>query len=379
MSNNKDFIKFLKNIQYSSVSNINLKYNKVFKEFSVDTLIERNRFENTMQKKWIIEEENKTKSKFITTNDKLKQIINSHKNIYEIQQQFFKTFDKEPLFKKLINKEHAKEKLLKKSLKAKSNKIDEKMRNILKMKEKEKEREKTDSFYKRRWEENNRKPPLGLYNPRYNYIEKHIPSFNFFNEPSVSKKPIIFKKITENKKESPKNKSRNNISVNSLNYSLTPISKIKNRSDNSSITLNVNKEHNRIKKYKEKLTPLNNKNQENVFLSQLNLPSQEKNDIDNNEKIIPFYPTPKIIEKNILVPNFKRMSERFNYNMNNQGFKSNADYNPNYNAVFSNVVDFKPVDEEKKKKQIYLKKIITNYKQIAEYVLFPELNNKSKK
>jgi hypothetical protein len=75
-----------------------LKYNKVFKEFSVDTLIERNRFENTMQKKWIIEEENKTKSKFITTNDKLKQIINSHKNIYEIQQQFFKTFDKEPLF-----------------------------------------------------------------------------------------------------------------------------------------------------------------------------------------------------------------------------------------------------------------------------------------
>ena len=65
--------------------------------------------------------------------------------------------------------------------------------------------------------------------------------------------------------------------------------------------------------------------------------------------------------------------------MNNQGFKSNADYNPNYNAVFSNVVDFKPVDEEKKKKQIYLKKIITNYKQIAEYVLFPELNNKNKK
>ena len=73
------------------------------------------------------------------------------------------------------------------------------------------------------------------------------------------------------------------------------------------------------------MTPINNKNQENVFLSQLNLPSQEKNDIDNNEKIIPFYPTPKIIEKNILVPNFKRMSERFNYNMNNQGFKSNAD------------------------------------------------------
>ena len=142
MSNNKDFIKFLKNIQYSSVSNINLKYNKVFKEFSVDTLIERNRFENTMQKKWIIEEENKTKSKFITTNDKLKQIINAHKNIYKIQEAFFKTFDKEPLFKKLINKENKKEKPIKKSLRIKSNKSEEKMNSLIIIKKKKEKRRK---------------------------------------------------------------------------------------------------------------------------------------------------------------------------------------------------------------------------------------------
>ena len=104
MATNKAFLKFLKDIQYSSVSNINLKYNKVFKEYSIDTLIERNKFENSLQKKWLIEEENKTKSKFITTNDKLKQIINAHKNIYKIQEAFFKTFDKEPLFNILYKK-----------------------------------------------------------------------------------------------------------------------------------------------------------------------------------------------------------------------------------------------------------------------------------
>ena len=56
------------------------------------------------------------------------------------------------------------------------------------MKIKDKNREKNIEFYKRRWEENNRKPPLGLYNPRYNYIDKHIPGFNFYNDPSHSKK-----------------------------------------------------------------------------------------------------------------------------------------------------------------------------------------------
>ena len=149
MATNKAFLKFLKDIQYSSVSNINLKYNKVFKEYSIDTLVERNKFENSLHKKWLIEEENKTKSKFITTNDKLKQIINAHKNIYKIQEAFFKTFDKEPLFKKLINKENKKEKPIKKSLRIKSNKSEEKMNSLMKIKDKA--REKNIDFYKSLW------------------------------------------------------------------------------------------------------------------------------------------------------------------------------------------------------------------------------------
>ena len=374
MATNKAFLKFLKDIQYSSVSNINLKYNKVFKEYSIDTLIERNKFENSLQKKWLIEEENKTKAKFITTNDKLKQIINAHKNIYKIQEAFFKTFDKEPLFKKLINKENKKEKPPKKSLRIKTNKSEEKMNSLMKIKDKN--REKNIEFYKRRWEENNRKPPLGLYNPRYNYIDKHIPGFNFYNDPSISKKSKSFQKIQEKKDTSVKNSSRNVSTITtSLNHSLTPLDKTKNISEFSS-SIDINREKNRMNKYKLKLLALN-KNQENIFLSQINIASPDKSNIENNEKekVIQFNYTPKIVEKNIPVPIFSKMSQRFNDKKSNKGHISNADYTPNYNAVFLNVVDNKPIDYEKRKKHYYLKKIITNYNPNTEYALFPELNN----
>ena len=378
MSNTKDFIEFLKKIQYSSVSNINMKYNKVFKEFSLDTLMERNKFKNSIQKKWMIEEENKTKSKFITTNDKLKQIINSHKGIYQIQEAFFKTFDKEPLFKKLVNKENGNEKLIRNTFKTKSNKSADKLNNLKKIKDKE--REKNEEFYKRRREENNRKPPLGLYNPRYNYIEKHIPSFNFHNEPTIQKQTISTQKIQDNQNNSTtiKNSSRNNSSINSLNQSLTPNYKNKYTPDIFS-SIDVNKENNRLNKYKIKLLSVN-KNQENIFLSQLNIIPQSKNIIDNNEKekFLQFNYTPKMIEKNIPVPIFSKMSQRFNYKIE-KGHISNADYPPNYNAIFSNVVDNKPIDYEKRRKHYYLKKIITNYNPNTEYVLFPELNNIIKK
>ena len=166
MSSNRAFLKFLQNIQYSSVSNQNLKYNKVFKEYSVDALIDRNDFKNTLQQKWLLEEENKTDSKLITTNDKLKQIINSNKNLYKIQQAFFKTFDKEPIFNKFFNKEKKDENQSNKFINKKSNKSASKIYSLMKMKQTE--RQKNPEFYKRRWEEINRKPPLGLYNPKYN-------------------------------------------------------------------------------------------------------------------------------------------------------------------------------------------------------------------
>ena len=373
MSSNKAFLKFLKDIQHSSVSNINLKYNKVFKEFSIDTLIERNNYKNSIKKKWIVEEENKTKSKFITTNDKLKQIINAHKNIYQIQEAFFKTFDKEPLFKKLINKENKNEKIIKKSSKTKFDKSSDKLNNLTKIKDKE--REKNDEFFKRRREENSRKPPLGLYNPRYNYIEKHIPGFNFHNEPTISKKTISFQKIHDNKETSIKNKSRNVSTNNSLNHSLSPNYKSKNISDFSP-SIDVNNEKNRINKYKLKLLS-SNKNQGNIFLSQINIASSDKSNVDNIEKenVLRFNYTPKLIEKNIPVPIFSKMSERFTNKIANKGHISNADYTPNYNAIFSNVVDNKPIDYVKRKKYYYLKKIITDYNPNKEYALFPELNN----
>lgn len=371
MSNRKEFIKFLKENQYSSVSNINLKYNKVFKEFSLETLMERSKFVNSLQKKWIIEEEKKAKSKFITTNDKLKQIINSHKNLYQIQETFFKTFDKEPLFKKLLN---TKEKLLK----AKSNKSSEKVTSLMKIKRTL--REKDDSFYKRKYEENNRKPPLGLYHPRYDFIEKHIPSFNFHIVPSSTKKTISYQNIQDNKKEiKTKNKSRNFKLITTLNNSLTPITKNK-KNFTFSPSIDANREKEKINKYKMKLLSLNtNKTNDNLFLSQLNLVSSETNNNDNNEnveKIIPLDYNPKIVEKNISVPIFSKMSQRFKYNIKSN-FNPNLDYTPNYNAVFSNVVDFKPIDYEKRRKYNYLKKIITNYNQNTEYELFPELNIKN--
>ena len=122
-----------------------------------------------------------------------------------------------------------------------------------------------------------------------------------------------------------------------------------------------------------------NKNQENIFLSQLNFESQNKTNFDNSfkdkEKIIHFNYTPKIVTKNIPVPIFSKMTERFGNKNINKGHITNADYSPNYNAIYINPVNLKPIDYEKRKKKNYLKKIITNYNQIKEYELFPELNN----
>ena len=323
----------------------------------------------------MVEEDNKTKSKIITTNDKLKQIINSHKEIYEIQQAFFKTFDKEPLFKKLINKQNKTKGKFKRNLISKSNRSEDKLNSLKKIKANI--RKKDDSFYKRRWEENNRKPPLGLYNPRYNYIEKHIPSINFHKQPTISKKTISNQDIPEIEKEQPKSPKNNSstISVNSIFQPLTPDIKIKNNFDLSLIDSNKSRNS---KRSKDKFLSLNtNKNRDNVFISQLNLSSKEKIDINKNEKI-PFNYTPKIIEKNIPVPIFDKMSQRFKI-INKSGINPNLDYSPNYNAIFSNAINFQPIDYEKKRKYNYLKKLMTNYHPNTEYELFPQLNIRNAK
>ena len=115
-----------------------------------------------------------------------------------------------------------------------------------------------------------------------------------------------------------------------------------------------------------------NKNRENFFFILLNLVSHVKTDKNNNEKI-PFDYTPKIIQKNIPVPIFNKMSERFKI-INKNGLNPNLDYSPNYNAIFSNVINFQPIDYEKRRKYNYLKKIISNHNPYTEYELFPQLN-----
>ena len=78
-------------------------------------------------------------------------------------------------------------------------------------------------------------------------------------------------------------------------------------------------------------------------------------------------------KKNILVPNFDKMISR------NLKFPksciSNEIYFPNYDAIFSGVLNNKPIDYEYRKKTSFLKKIICIYNPTSEYKLFPELNN----
>ena len=107
MSRNNDLIRLLKKIKHISISKEDMKYNKIFKDNSIDSVINYNEFSNEVRKKWMNESDNnvRAKGKSLSTNDKLKQIINSNRNAYKIKEIFFKTFDKEPLFKNIIKKE----------------------------------------------------------------------------------------------------------------------------------------------------------------------------------------------------------------------------------------------------------------------------------
>ena len=162
MSRNTDLIRLLKTIKHTSISKEDMKYNKIFKDNCIDSVINYNEFANEVRKKWMSETDHnlKAKGKYLSTNDKLKQIINSNRNACKMKEKFFKTFNKEPLFKYIIKKGNIKE-ILKKNNKSLSPKI----KNII---EKRKKFKVNNSFLKKRHEENNRQPPLCLYSPKYN-------------------------------------------------------------------------------------------------------------------------------------------------------------------------------------------------------------------
>ena len=240
MSRNTDLIRLLKTIKHTSISKEGMKYNRIFKDNSIDSVINYNEFANEVRKKWMSESENdlKAKGKYLSTNDKLKQIINSNRNVYKIKEILFKTFHQEPLLKYIIKKNNIKE-ILSKNNKSLSPKI----KNII---EKRKKFEVNSSFLKKRHEENNRQPPLCLYTPKYNYIYKHSPIFYFHNAKSTSRKNNMNKieinsikndynetkteneNDIENDNSLKKNKDTNSKSLNIFNHSLTPIySKVK--------------------------------------------------------------------------------------------------------------------------------------------------------
>lgn len=360
MSTNQDLINLLKKIKYTSISNQDMKYNKVFKEYSIDSLIEHNNFANKIRKKWDDNDSfNGVNSKVITTNDKLKQIISSNKNASKIQDLFFKTFDKEPLFKKIIKKENEKSKK-----KISPNNISEKIKMMM---ENRKKFNVSNTFLKRRKEENNRCPPLCLYTPKYNYIYKHIPGFSFHNEKAPKRKKIIIQnKENLNKSKESDNISKNkSISYKKINSSLTPLHISNNRSHISFSNNSI------INKSKETEESKNFSFNRQFFLSQQGSPMNSE-----LESKIRFDYSPKYIEKNILVPNFDKMMPRFEKPKKSKHLL-NADYSPNYNAIFSGVLNNNPIDYEKRRKYYNLKKIITIYNPREEYLLFPELNIKS--
>lgn len=111
MSRNTDLIRLLKTIKHTSISKEDMKYNKIFKDNCIDSVINYNEFANEVRKKWMSETDHnlKAKGKYLSTNDKLKQIINSNRNACKMKEKFFKTFNKEPLFKYIIKKGNIKE------------------------------------------------------------------------------------------------------------------------------------------------------------------------------------------------------------------------------------------------------------------------------
>lgn len=375
MSKNKDLIKLLSNIKYKSFSKIDKKYNKIFKEYNIDNLIYHNNFAEEVRKKWSNNYNTPTSgSKIRTTNEKLKQIINSNKNASKIQDIFFKTFDKEPLYKKIIKKENSNEKLI--NIKYNSNSLSTKINKII---ENRKKFNISNTFLKRRHEENNRQPPICLYNPKYNYIYKHVPGFNFQNEKSLSRKKNInldqieksnlTKEFNNTNVERNTNKINNNIINSKSVNSLTPIHISNNKSYISFIGLN-NKDKNKEIEENKNITS-NKKSSYNFFLSQQGAPSSR----ELHNKIKLDY-SPKMIEKNVLVPNFDKMIPRFGEKSKKYTNLTNLDYSPNYDAIFSHVLNNNPIDYERRRKFYYLKKIISTYNPTSEYLLFPELNIK---
>jgi hypothetical protein len=396
MSKSKDLINLLANIKYKSVSKVDMQYNKIFKEYSLDSLIYHQIFANKVRKKWASDEDADSKSKARNTNDKLMQLINSNKNTSKLHETFFKSMEKDSLLNQIIKKENSSDKIT--SNKYSKNAISTKIKNII---ENRKKFNVSNEFLKRRHEENNRKPPLCLYSPKYTYIYKHMPNFYFFREkhhPRIRNNDLNndYNKMSNNTRESNISNIEGNTSTSNINNIdnmkksvfqvknkflkstsfLTPIHLSNNRSCISIFGSNDDKD--KSKESEENKSYILNKKNENFFLSQHGAPTpghEIENKINNISNVNLEY-SPKIIDKKKLVPDFRKMMPRFTHKHKGVALR-NLDYSPKYDAIFSNVLAFRPIDYEKRRKHYCLKKIITTYNPTSEYMLFPELNLKN--
>ena len=137
--------------------------------------------------------------------------------------------------------------------------------------------------------------------------------------------------------------------------------------DNNKKEKNKESEENKENKNNTSL----NKHLKNFFISQQGTPLNKE-----IEKKMRVNGSLKNIKKKICAPNFDKMLPRFLDKTKKFRYLSNADYTPNYNAIFSGVLDNKPVDLVRRKKYYNLKKIISIFNPTSEFLLFPELNSK---
>lgn len=375
----QQLIQSLRKIKCNPYSQTGNKFNKVFRDNCIESLVNHCNYVNRMHKKWSREKNiNLNKA---TTNEKLNQIINKNKQAMKFKEFLYKTFNQESLLTNiLINKSREiseKRKNLEKSKNDQegntSDGIVENIRNIINKREKFKVNK---LFLTRKHEENNRHPPLCLYTPKYDVISKHSPCVNIEKQ-SKKNMEIDFNEIRKRKKY-------NN------SFLLTPIYEKKRRqsllssfsSEKSNIISNLNQNKNEFKSrnYGNLIEENQNQNlimnKKNIFLSQQDNIKNSKNDNKINKKFFELLPlSPKLVEKKIPVPNFAKMLSRNKKIRSTQRGVSDASYSPNYNAIFLDVVDNKPIDYELRKKKYSLKKILGDYNPTKDYVLFPVLNN----
>ena len=373
-------IQSLRKIKYNPYSQTGNKFNRIFKDNCIESFVNHCDYVQRMHKKW--SRENDINSNKVSTNEKLNQLINKSKRAIRYKEFLYKTFNQESLLTNiLINKSREfseRNKHLEKNKNDQEENNNEGVtQNIQKMINKRNKFQINKLFLTRKHEENNRNPPVCLYTPKYDYITKHSPCVNIEKQ---SKKNL---EIDSNEIRKRK--------INDNSFSLTPIYENKKRrqtflssfsSENSKIILSLirNKSQIKSRNYEYYIEENEDRNvnliikNKDFFLSQQgNKEINKNNKINkNNFELSPLFP--KLVEKKIPVPNFAKMLSRNKTMKSTQRGISDANYSPNYNAIFLDVVDNRPVDYELRKKKYNLKKILGDFNPTKDYILFPILN-----